>query len=632
MTRYTVDSANCRNYELACRKEWLLTNGIGGYAMGTVAGTNSRRYHGHLVAATNPPTERTVLLASVEAHIQGEGNPIGLSSNAYAGAIFPEGYRYLEEFHVNDIAYWRYRAGGMVMEKQIAMQPGENTSTIRYSNGGTKPFRLILNPLVCNKFYHATFQHIDPFPDSLEYLPDRTLIRHQGHTLTLIHAGAVAVPSAGWYYRFEHFRDDERGLHARNDLFCAVELQYELQPGEAITLGASSESHPNLKTNWEVAQPKSSTLGDSLRSAVQKVLIESPQRSSIIAGYPWFTDWGRDTMIALPGVCLHTGRIDVARKIILAYGNQMHQGLIPNRFVDSGEDAEYNTVDATLWFANAIHRTLQAEWDIEFAESCFEFLAQMIAWHHKGTLYSIKVDPRDGLLSQGEAGVQLTWMDAKVGDWVVTPRHGKPVEINGLWVNALRVIEWIGNQLGLKVDHFSEAAHLAERSFDAKFFRASLGYYLDTADPDDASLRPNQVIAMSVPFSPCEPAHAVQALDKVREHLLTPVGLRTLSPDSNDYRGQFKGDLPKLDEAYHQGTVWPWLMGPYITALVKLTGNSNEARALLSSGRSMLDEYGLGGIAEVYDGSEPRDPGGCPWQAWSAAEWLRAWEEDAGGD
>jgi predicted glycogen debranching enzyme len=351
-----------------------------------------------------------------------------------------------------------------------------------------------------------------------------------------------------------------------------------------------------------------------------------------MAGYPWFTDWGRDTMISIPGLCLHTGRVSEARKIILDYAAQMKQGLIPNRFVEDGEEPEYNTVDGTLWFANAIYQTLRAEWDEPFARKALKALEQMFQWHVKGTLYGIGVDPQDGLLRQGVPGVQLTWMDAKVGDWVVTPRHGKPVEINGLWINALRVLEWLSQKLEKDPSKYKQAAELAESNFESKFWRDILGHYLDTADPDDASLRPNQLIPMSLPFGPAKGENAKKALAKIGRELLTPVGLRSLGPTEPGYRGRYRGPLPELDAAYHQGTVWPWLLGPYVTALVKLTGNKAEAKLILKNARDMLVEDGLGGISEVYDGDEPRGAGGCPWQAWSVGEILRAWVEDAGGN
>ncbi|HVL39423.1 MAG TPA: amylo-alpha-1,6-glucosidase [Fimbriimonadaceae bacterium] len=628
---YTLSESQCRNFEVSSRREWLLTNGIGGYAMGAAAGLNTRRYHGHLVAATNPPTERHVLLSTVETHIQGDGNPIGLSTNQYPGALYPQGYEHLERFEIGARATWRFRSGGMSLEKSLELHRRQNACTVRYRNSGARPFLLILKPLVCHKFYHGNFTEHAGYPDELLYPRNGTIVRHGPIELQLTHEGAQRLPAHGWYYRFEHAREVERGLDPRDDLFCPCELRYELLPGEEAVLIASAGGVQSLHPPTPAEKEAPASVRGALEEAAKHFLVESEDRCSIIAGYPWFTDWGRDTMISLPGICLHTGRIEAARQIILDYARQMRQGLIPNRFVESGANADYNTVDGTLWFANAIFQTLRSEWDEECAKQCLESLSEVFDWHMRGTWFGIGVDPADGLLRQGEPGTQLTWMDAKVGDWVVTPRHGKPVEINGLWINALRVMEWLAEKLGHSADRYTRAAERAEAGFEPAFWRHGVGHYLDTADPDDASLRPNQLIAMALPFGPARGEHARAALAKITRELLTPVGLRTLGPDEPGYRGQFRGPIQQLDASYHQGTVWPWLMGPYVTALVKHTGDRRTAKRAMKEVKTMLAEYGMGGIAEVYDGDPPHHPGGCPWQAWSVAEFLRAWVEDVEG-
>jgi predicted glycogen debranching enzyme len=372
-------------------------------------------------------------------------------------------------------------------------------------------------------------------------------------------------------------------------------------------------------------------LSEMLRDSALKFVVSTESRTSIIAGYPWFTDWGRDTMISLPGILLHTGRIGAARQLLLDYSDAMRDGLIPNRFTEDG-GADYNTVDASLWFVHAVHKTLEAEWDEEFATTIFPRLEELVERHMAGTRYGIRVDPSDGLLSQGEPGLQLTWMDAKIGDWVVTPRHGKPVEINGLWINALRVVEQVAERIGRSGTEYGLAAERAERAFDEKFWHEPRGHYADTVDTLDVSLRPNQVIAMALPFGPARGERAERALRVVEQHLLTPTGLRTLGPDEPGYQGRYEGSLPQLDAAYHQGAAWPWLLGPYCSALVRVRGDRHEARRILKNARAMLAECGMGGIAEVYDGDQPQSPAGCPFQAWSVAEILRAWVEDAEGE
>ena len=639
--RYVLDELQCQNPEVANRREWLLSNGIGGYSMGAASGINARRYHGLLIAATTPPTGRMLLLSAIDAFVSGGANPLGISANQYPGAVYPEGFHYLREFSVDGVATWRYRAGGFAIERRVCVHRAENAVTITYTNVGDSQCSLTLRPLVCHRDHHGNFYEDPHYPSHLIFEAESTVIDHVDVPLTLAHQGALRTPIQGWYYRFEHAREIDRGLDPRDDLYCPCELSYHLQPGQAATIVASTTGTPVPAMKSEESRSPEYRLSAMLKQAAEKFFVETHERSTIIAGYPWFTDWGRDTMISLPGLCLTTGRIQQARDILTAYSTQMFQGLIPNRFVEKGEHPDYNTVDATLWYANAIYKTLEAEWDEGFAIQMASVLETIYDWHKKGTLYGIGVDEADGLLTQGEEGVQLTWMDAKVGDWVVTPRHGKPVEINALWINALRILQWLaenleksgkGKAMARPAAQYAEEADLATSSFNLKFWHEGLGHFLDTVDPDDASLRPNQVIAMAVPFSPVNPDHAKLALGVVARELLTPVGLRTLGPREPGYKGKYVGSLPELDAAYHQGTAWPWLLGSYATAIVKFQNDRPEAKMILRNAKGMLNEYGLGGLAEVYDGDEPQAPGGCPWQAWSVAEFLRAWTEDVQGD
>jgi predicted glycogen debranching enzyme len=625
---FTLDREDCQNLAISARKEWLLTNGMGGFAMGTVSGINTRRYHGLLVAATQPPATRMVLLAGLECNIEIDGQDIGLSTNQYPGALFPEGYRYLDKFEVGDQATWHFQGDHFSLSRSLVLHEGKNAVTVRYRNNGKQTLTLLIRPLVCHKPYHKNFTESPTYPNKLAFPEDQTVITHDGVSLFLLHRAAFRTPVQGWYYRFEHSIEIERGLPPRDDLFCPCELRYSLKPGTSIEIVASTEG--NIEPHDFGTKSISTELIPALQAAAKKFLVRTDERTSIIAGYPWFTDWGRDTMISLPGICLHTGNVSEARRILTDYSRQMRQGIIPNRFVEAGEQPEYNTVDATLWFVNAVYRTVQAEWDQIFAQAMAIVLAKVYDWHVRGTFYGIKVDPKDGLLSQGEEGVQLTWMDAKIGDWVVTPRHGKPVEINGLWINALRVMEWLASKLGDAASAtYNDAATKAESNFDKKFWSERRGHYLDTADPDDVSLRPNQVIAMALPFGPANGDKAVRALKCVEAELVTDRGLRTLAPTESGYKGRYKGALPDLDAAYHQGTVWPWLLGPYLSACKRVRGSAS-LESWKGAFHEMMLEDGIGGIAEVYDGDEPRSPGGCPWQAWSVAELLRVLcEEEA---
>lgn len=629
---YILDEQACKNPEVSTRREWLLTNGLGGFAMGSASGINTRRYHGHLVAATEPPATRMVLLAGVDAFVQTSANPTGISANQYPGTIFPQGYLFLQSFAAGAAAVWQYRGPDFAVDKVLRIHEGANAVTLEYINRTDAPMLLTLRPLVSHKFYHGNFVETPGYPDNLSFPKNQTVIEHEGVSLCLDHAGAQRSPVQGWYYRFEHARETERGLDPRDDLFCPCELRYELLAGERAVIVASTTPGVAALPPMDPEDAPDYRLTPLLTEAATKFIVNTDERSTVIAGYPWFTDWGRDTMIALPGALLKTGHVSTARSILHDFAGQMFQGLIPNRFVERGAHPDYNTVDATLWFANAIYRTLEAEWDATFAQAMMSVLKDVFEWHVRGTLFGIQVDPADGLLTQGEAGVQLTWMDAKVGDWVVTPRHGKPVEINGLWINALRVMAWLAGKLDQDAKAFKVAADKAQASFEGKFWHEQRGFYLDTADPDDASLRPNQVIALSLPFVDVNIEHAKRALQAVARELLTPVGLRTLGPSEPGYRGRYVGPMPEMDAAYHQGTAWPWLLGPYVSALVRVTGDKKEAKRILKNAKSMLSESGLGGIAEVYDGDAPQNANGCPWQAWSAAEILRAWIDDCGGD
>lgn len=625
--KHTYDSAVCRDYPVSSQLEWILTNGIGGFAMGTVAGSNTRRYHGLLVAAVRPPTERVVLLAAVEAFATVEGRSYGLSTNQYVGAVHPQGHLLIEEFSVGSHAEWAYDLDGHRIRKRVRIHPGENACTLEYQNMSAVPVQLTLRPLVCHKFYHDNFRVTDFYPQFLVFPEGRTVLTHEGDKLCLEHPDADRTPTTGWYYRFEHPREAERGLDPIDDLYCPCELRYTLGAGQTARLVAST-SEESVPIGFEDEKPAiDASPIDLLKTAARHFLVRTPERATVIAGYPWFTDWGRDTMVCLPGLCLPTRETDFAKDVLRSYARHLNKGLIPNRFADRDSQPEYNTADATLWFVQALYAVLEYEWDEEFAQEALGWCFDVFEWHVKGTWYGIGLDKSDGLLRQGAPGVQLTWMDAKVGEWVVTPRHGKPIEVNGLWINALRVMERLAGRLGADAAEFRALAQKGEASFAAKFWKESLGHYLDTVEPDDGSLRPNQLIAMALPFGPASGPNALQALELVRQKLLTPNGVRTLGPGEPGFRGRYEGVMAERDSAYHQGTCWPWLVGPYASAVLRLKGDVEEVRSVLSPVRHWLATYGIGGIAEVYDGEAPQTPGGCPWQAWSVAECLRVLDE-----
>lgn len=584
--------------------------------MGTAAGVSTRRYHGHLVAAVHPPADRWVLLDCIEATVETPNGSYGISSNQYPGVIHPEGHRWIESFeHEEQSVAWNLAGPGWRARKSIALALGENRTTVTYTNEGEGVFELTLRPLVSHRPYHGNFGVRPDYPEQVELANDGLTIRDLGVGLCLDHAGARRELIQGWYYRFERQRETERGLPDRDDLFCPCELRYRLGPGDSAMIVAHVEGEQAVEF------PEEKTVARPIERAARKFWIETPSRTSLLAGLPWFTDWGRDTMIALPGLCLRMGRVEMAKQILRDYASQMRRGLIPNRFVEEHEAPEYNTVDASLWFGYAVYRTLSLQWDERFARELLDALKEMIEWHRRGTDYGIRMDD-DGLITQGEAGVQLTWMDAKIGDWVVTPRHGKPVEINGLWIQTLRTAAWIADRLGVASD-FGEVADRAEAAFEHRFWSEHHGWFFDTVDPYDAQLRPNQLIALSLPLGPRCPGLAERALSACEEHLLTPKGVRTLAPFEVHYHGRFEGPLPELDAAYHQGTAWPWLLGVYAQACLRVRGHFEPA-VIEEWITTLLDEGGLDGIAEVYDGDAPQRPGGCPWQAWSVATLMDA--------
>jgi len=613
------------DYEVLSHYEWLLANGIGGYAMGTVAGVNTRRYHGLLVAAAKPPADRIVVLAGIEASVDG----VELSCNAYPGAIHPDGFRRIETFDYLDwrlekdyysrggwLAYqpneatpnaakWLYSFDGTVIEKTVRITPGANETTVSFKNLGRKLVRLQLKPLVCHKPHHENFRWSEAYGREVNYEPGSTAVDHESGTLLLEHPGALTEECAEWFYRQEHAVEVERGLDPHDDLYCPVALTYGLEPGETAVIRASFDEGTRIEA-----------LADD------PFVVNGANGLTILAGYPWFSDWGRDTMIALPGLVLCEGETEKAKSILSLYANARKDGLIPNRFADDGSGAEYNSVDASLWFCHAVHQTLLVKWDAEFAAAMLGAVQDILNHYKQGTLFGIRMDA-DGLITQGEPGIQLTWMDAKVGDRVITPRAGKPVEINGLWINALGVAAWLRTKLKMDGSEWLDLAERASKSFEEKFWSEVDGWFYDTIEPNDHSLRPNFLIALALPFGPRHPK-AAEAIEAAEKHLLTPFGLRTLAPFEKAYRGRFEGSLPELDEAYHQGTVWPWLLGPYVEAVINVTGDHDRAARALARVSEMKKHRGLGGISEVYDGDAPHRANGCPWQAWSMSEIRRA--------
>ena len=640
----------CSDLSIAQTREWLVTNGIGGYASGTVGSPRTRAYHGLLVAALDPPLGRTLLVSHVDDTIEYDGRDYDLATHRWGdGTVDPRGVVHLDRFHLDGtVPVWTFALGDALLEKHVWMEPGANTTYVQYRLLRARTsVTLRAKTFVTHRDHHAPTQagdwqmgvsatenglRVDAYDDATPFF--------------LRSVDAAPTPAHTWYRNYALPVETDRGLPDREDLLHAATFEATLAPEESLTLVFSTEADASLDGPAALARRRKrdeklvtqAGLDDAptdvqhlARAADQFVVDRStaddPDGKSIIAGYPWFGDWGRDTMIALPGLTLTTGRPDVAEKILRTYARHVDQGMIPNRFPDQGDTPEYNTVDATLWYVEAIRATVEATGNTALLDDLFPTLREIVEWHEKGTRYGIQVDPDDGLLRAGTPGVQLTWMDAKVGDWVVTPRIGKPVEVNALWYNALRSLESFAEALGESADPFAERADQVEAHFD-RFWDPEREYLRDVIDGpegNDPSLRPNQIFAVSLPHSPLSDAQQNAVVDTCAAHLYTPHGLRSLSPDHPDYVGVYRDGREERDGAYHQGTVWSWLIGPFVKAHLRVYDDPATARSYLAPLRRHLNAHGVGSVSEIFDGDAPVTPRGTPAQAWGVAQLLEAW-------
>ncbi|HEX8061119.1 MAG TPA: amylo-alpha-1,6-glucosidase [Cyclobacteriaceae bacterium] len=638
MSAFTKSDLN--HYDFTSNLEWLETNGVGGYSSGTVAGSNTRRYHGVLVAATQPPVGRMVVLSKLEETFVAGNKRFELSSNQYPGALHPTGFQYLESFNRGIFPEFVYNAGGVELKKTIAGIHGENTVVIVYEC--SKDITLELMPLMSCKDFHTEAHSNDHIYKS--YLFDEGVFRTMNYEacpeIFISVPGSTFVDSKSWYYNFEHAVEQERGLDYKEDLFTHGHFEGELQQGRKLAVIVSiddprgrdgSQLIVDEKARREVLA-KPFAFHDGLKRlslAADQFIVKRDDLNTVIAGYHWFSDWGRDTMISLPGLCLATGRHLHLKNILKAFAGYVNEGMLPNRFPDSGHTPEYNTIDATLWFFISVYKYYVASRDKEFITEILPTLTNIIHWHYKGTRYNIHVDLADGLLYGGQEGVQLTWMDAKVGDWVVTPRRGKPVEINALWYNALNIISAICSECGqaeASADWKNKAAQVYD-SFNEHFWndlRGCLYDYIDGAEKN-SDVRPNQVYALSLPFPLLNKQRAAKVFKVVTDQLYTPKGLRSLERSHADYKYQCTGEPYLRDAAYHNGTVWSHLIGPYVDAMIAVKGDKGrrDAARVIDEFLKHLDERCVGSISEIFDGEEPHTPRGCVAQAWSVAEALR---------
>ena len=659
-----VEREHCVDYARASALEWLETNGLGSFAMGTVSGASTRRYHGLFVAALRPPVERVLLLAKLEETLWIDGASTALSTNQYPGVVHPRGFQHLVDFRVDPFPTWTFEVGPLRLEKQLLMPRGEQAAVVRYRS--TRPCRLEVQPLVACRDYHALRAARDGFGESI--ITDARRVRIAPEVgmppLWLHHDGSMQL-DGGWNRQVEYLRELDRGFPFREDLYRVGTITLELEgdrSGRFVVASLDDSAWDATRTataEWDerkrrrvegLAAPRGEMqqLVARLLDAADTFLVRRRNGTpSVIAGYPWFTDWGRDTMISLPGLLIARGRLDEARDVLDGFLDHLRHGLIPNRFPDvvpgtqlgtpdgtvvTPEAPEYNTVDATLWWFQAVDAYLERGGDVSWVRRrAWPAALEIIDSHRRGTLHGIGVDPDDGLLRAGDANSNLTWMDARCDGRAITPRHGKAVEINALWYGALRATERWGDRFG-EVRVARENARQADvvaRSFAAAFWNPARECLYDviTDGVPDARLRPNQLLAVSLPSPLLSPAQRRKVVAAVEAALLTPFGLRTLAADDEGYVGRYRGDAAARDSAYHQGTVWPWLLGPFVRAYLAANGRTpatvERGRALLRPFLEHLESGCLGSVSEVFDGDAPHEPGGCPAQAWSVAELLQ---------
>lgn len=667
--------AQAQDPQVLLAREWLVTNGLGGYASGTIGSVVTRRYHGALVAALPAPFGRVVMLNDLSEEFRLPDasivrlDPVAGSENV---AALPSAHL-LRDFRLETgLPVWHYFIGPFEVEKRVMMPFRQNTTLVHYrvlSGPGRLRFRL--RPWLHFRRHDEPVAAREDHEYSVLTAARGVEIQYPQMPSLRLHwsaaAGALVIDHG---QRREHTYPVERarGYDYRGTLWSPGYFRADLEPGQQATLTASTEAWDTmraigpeevLRSEWErrdrlLAQAHPAAAHGApaqLVLAADQFVVRPATRAAdaarltaagddvrtVIAGYHWFTDWGRDTMISLEGLALLTGRHTEAGYILRTYALHVRDGLIPNLFPEGQHEGLYHTADATLWYFHAIARYVEHTGDRATLAQLLPTLRQTIEHHQRGTRFGIHVDPDDGLLVQGQPGYQLTWMDAKVGDWVVTPRRGKAVEINALWYNALRMMEQWTREAGDsdQADAYAASADRAARSFNERFWYPVGGYLYDVVDGesgDDPSMRPNQVFAISLPHPVLDRAYWNPVLDQVTQRLLTPMGLRSLAPGQPDYRARYDGDLRARDAAYHQGTIWPWLVGPFVDAWLKVRPDEIQAvRDFLVGFRDHLGEACIGSVSEIFDAEAPYTPRGCIAQAWSVAEALRAWVK-IGGD
>jgi len=656
------------------RKEWLITNGLGGYASSTVLGINTRKYHGLLVAALHPPGDRTVCVSKLDEDVSVGNDVYQLGANEFQDVIYPQGYKYLKAFSVAPFPTYTYGFDSIEVNKTVFMPKNKNAVSVIYhvSNENNFEAELKIYPILTCRYFHTVIDRLkNPFGFTQKSVGKEleTVFKHPEATILCHSTDGEFREKINWIQRLFYRMEASRGEASSDDCFqpgyFEVQVPAEAEKEFAVSFAVNHESQiarealtsvgdtideVNASFNQELTQqsnmlekfyglhpevPISDWLNWILLAADSFIVENTVGRKVVIAGYHWFEPWGRDTFISLPGLMLVTGRFSDAKDILQNYIQYCQNGLIPNFVADKSGEPAYNTVDATLWYVNAVLQYLKYTGDSAFVkEELWENLQAIIDYHERGTLFGIRLD-YDGLLMHGS---RLTWMDAEVDGKEITPRVGKAVEIQALWYNTLRIMQLLANNFGEKAlaEKYAGMADKTRISFNEKFWNTKAGCLFDVLDTNDtdASLRPNQIFAVSLDFSMLDKDRGAQVVNMVNRELVTPYGLRTLALNDPKFVGKCFGDRLSRDTSYHNGTIWPWLMGPFITAYLKINGYSTESREyamqnlvlpLFSNG---INQAGLGTLSEIYDCDSPNTPRGCISQAWSIAEPLRAYIED----
>lgn len=644
-----IDTTILENQEEAVQHEWLETNGLGGWSGSSVIGCNTRRYHSLLMAATVPPTERMSLVSKLDETLIVDGKVFELGTNNYGDVIHPQGYQYIAGFTKDFFPEFFYHVNDIQLRKTIAMIHGENTVVIIYEVlKSSKSFSLELLPLLAVRGYHSMMHANDAINRHASFANDvfRTKAYEGTPEIFIKVPGGTYNADPKWFYNFNYSVEQYRGLDFTEDLFTHGTFTAELKEGDSIGIIISMDDPTNRdafellqkeetrRRDLLIEEPADETIQQLILGADQFIVKRGDDLKTVIAGYHWFTDWGRDTMISLPGLTLSTGRFTDAKKILAAFARSVSMGMLPNRFQDNGEAPEYNNVDGTLWYFIAVYKYLNASGDKAFViNEILPVLKDIIDWHFRGTRYNIHAE-ESCLLYAGEQGQQLTWMDARIGTWVVTPRMGKPVDIQALWYNALNIFAQL-----LVMNHQEQDAAVVgisiekvKENFLQQFWYKEGNYLYDVIDENnnpDKTIRPNQLFAISLPFALIEGDQARAVLDLVEEKLYTPVGLKSLPAGDEHYIPVYGGDAWHRDSSYHEGTVWSWLLGPYVEAIMKVKGPKGKAKAqrVIDAFKYHLAEGCIGSISEIFDAEPPHHPRGCVAQAWSVGEILRVIRE-----